>query len=372
LSALGRLAPRVLLAVAVTLTVLIAGPAEADAKRPLELGVFDGLFRSADPGERGQWLATSADRGSELALTVIAWSSVAPADRGPGFDPTDPADPRYDWGTIDGFVVDAEARGLEPILTVTSAPRWAEGGNRPSGADPGTWKPRAKELRKFAVALASRYSGSFVPPGGGGPLPRVRDYQAWTEPNLPNHLSPQWQGKRAASPSIYRKLLNGFFAGVKSVSKRNRVITAGTAPYGDDPGGTRVRPLRFWRDVFCLRGRKALKPTQCAAKPRLDVLAHHPINTSGPPRQSAIDPDDISSPDLGALHRVLRAAERTGHIKPGGRHPLWVTEFWWESNPPTRGGWSPARQARNIEESLYLFWEAGATVAVTLKIRDGD
>ena len=228
-------------------------------------------------------------------------------------------------------------------------------------------------LRAFAHAVAARYSGSFVDPAApaAGPLPRVRDFQAWTEPNLPNHLAPQWQGKKARSPEIYRKLLNGFYAGVKSVSKRNRVITAGTAPYGDDPGGPRMRPLRFWRDVFCLRDRRKLKPTRCPAKAEFDVLAHHPINTSGPPRQSAINPDDVSSPDLGSLERTLRRAVAAGTVRPGGRKPLWVTEFWWESKPPAKRGWSPRKQARFIAESLYLFWKGGASAAVNLRIRDG-
>ena len=106
-------------------------------------------------------------------------------------------------------------------------------------------------------------------------------------------------------------------------------------------------------------------PGKCKPKPRFDVLAHHPINTSGPPRQSAINRDDISTPDLPALQRVLRRA-------PGGPRPLWVTEFWWSSKPPSKFGYKPAVQARYIAESLYLFWKAGAEVAINLKIRDGD
>ena len=362
-----------LLLVAVLPLIFTLLSSEAMAKQPLRLGIFDGLLRSADAGERDQWFDRVAGEDSDLVLSVITWAAVAPADPPVGFDPADPADPAYNWGTVDDFVRDAKARDLDVILTVTSAPRWAEGKHRPRGADPGTWKPDAGELRAFAHAVAARYSGSFVDPAApaAGPLPRVRDFQAWTEPNLPNHLAPQWQGKKARSPEIYRKLLNGFYAGVKSVSKSNRVITAGTAPYGDDPGGPRMRPLRFWRDVFCLRDRRKLKPTRCPAKAEFDVLAHHPINTSGPPRQSAINPDDVSSPDLGSLERTLRRAVAAGTVRPGGRKPLWVTEFWWESKPPAKRGWSPRKQARFIAESLYLFWKGGASAAVNLRIRDG-
>ena len=49
-----------------------------------------------------------------------------------------------------------------------------------------------------------------------------------------------------------------------------------------------------------------------------------------------------------------------------------MTEFWWSSKPPSKFGYKPAVQARYIAESLYLFWKAGAEVAINLKIRDGD
>ncbi len=54
---------------------------------------------------------------------------------------------------------------------------------------------------------------------------------------------------------------------------------------------------------------------------------------------------DASTPDLGRVVNVLRAAERPGRPLPG-RHPVWVTEFWWDSNPPNPGApLSPYRRA---------------------------
>ena len=68
---------------------------------------------------------------------------------------------------------------------------------------------------------------------------------------------------------------------------------------------------------------------------------------------------------------MLRAAERRRTIRPGGHRPVWVTEFWWNTNPPnTARGMSPGRQARAVEQSLYLFWKAGVSVAINLEIRD--
>ncbi len=67
--------------------------------------------------------------------------------------------------------------------------------------------------------------------------------------------------------------------------------------------------------------------------------------------------------------KVLRAAEDAGTTLPG-RHPVWVTEFWWDSNPPNPVGAPLDVQARWIEESFYLFWKAGASVAINFMIRD--
>jgi hypothetical protein len=344
---------------------LIAGAAAGTAHAGLTLGYADGTtFDSNSAAVRQHWLGKAAGDGGELALRVVSWRSVAPAKRGQGFNPADPADPAYDWGSYDGFVTDAVAAGLQPVLTVEGAPTWAEGKKRPKSAPEGTWKPSGSDLRDFATALARRYSGNFRG------LPRVRYYQAWTEPNLSDHLTPQYKGKRLVSAGIYRKLLNGFYAGIKSAQGSNRVITGGTAPYGAAPGGDRARPLTFLRGVLCLEGRKHPKATKCPVKPRFDILSHHPINTSGGPTRSAINPNDVSSADLGNVTKTLRAAEKAG-TAPGGRHPLWATEFWWESNPPNpKLGVSPARQAAYISESLYLFWKAGATAAINLRVRD--
>ena len=100
-----------------------------------------------------------------------------------------------------------------------------------------------------------------------------------------------------------------------------------------------------------------------------DVLAHHPINTSGGPQRHAINPNDASSADLDRIVRVLRAAERAGTVLPG-RHPLWATEMWWDSNPPNSAGSPLGRQARWIEQAMYLAWKDGASAVINLEIRD--
>ncbi len=119
-------------------------------------------------------------------------------------NPADPGDPGYDFSEIDSAVRDAQARGLDVMFTVFNAPEWAEGPNRPPVsnelAPAGTWKPRSgRTSRTFATALATRYSGNYTPASGGGPLPDVRNYEAWNEENLWAYLSPQYEGNKQAS-----------------------------------------------------------------------------------------------------------------------------------------------------------------------------
>jgi hypothetical protein len=131
----------------------------------------------------------------------------------------------------------------------------------------------------------------------------------------------------------------------------------------------RTRPLAFLRTLLCVKG-KGLRRAACPVKPSFDVLGAHPISTSGGPQRSAIHPDDVSTPDLPGVMRTLRVAERKSRLSPR-RHPLWVTEFWWNTNPPnTVRGVSPPRQARYIEGALYEFWKAKVAVALNLQLTD--
>ena len=149
------------------------------------------------------------------------------------------------------------------------------------------------------------------------------------------------------------------------------MITGGTSPYGDPPGGTRMRPLVFIRELLCLRA--SLQRAGCPVEPKLDALAHHPITTSGGPHHHALHPDDVAMADLGDLRRTLRAAKQRGTIGTAGTVQLWVTEFWWESNPPDTFVGVPERQhARWIEEALFLMWKQDVAVAINLLLRDDE
>jgi hypothetical protein len=354
---------RLALAAVVAATALVC-PAGAAAS--FSTGVAGNEFLSGSAAERAAWLDRAVDADVRIIRLNVSWRGVT---AGKPADPADPADPAYNLSGLDAAIRDVTSHGLEPLLTINSAPDFAQGRGRPGGAAQGSWKPDPSAVEAFGHAIAARYSGSFEG------LPRVRYLQLWNEPNLSLYLSPAYEGKRLVSAPLYRRMLDAFYAGVKAAQQDDVVVTGGTAPYGDDPGGKRVRPLAFWRSVLCVKrsGHRYVRAKGCGAKAQFDVLAHHPIDTAGGPTVSAINRDDVSTPDVGALRRLLRAAERLHTVGGPRRHPIWATEIWWESNPPDRTSGVPlATQARYIEQALYLLWKQGVSVVVNLEIADPE
>jgi hypothetical protein len=336
-------------------------------KGKLEIGFGDTGFTHSDSGVRNTLFNEAAAANARAVRLYVRWRRVAPSNPTPAFDATNPGSPEYNFAALDGAVKTAKQRGMRVVLLVSEAPSWAEGDDRPSSnVIAGTWKPNPADVADFGTALARRYSGNFAG------LPRVRDYILWNEPNLVTNLAPIWKGKNGkqpASPFHYRKMLNRFYDAVRRVGGKNRVVAGGTAPYGADPGVMNMRPLLFWRKLLCVRSNgKAQKKCN---KPKFDVAAHHPINTSGGPRRSAIHPDDVSTPDLRHLVDVLRTAEKAGNVKPKGKkRQVWATELWWESNPPDPAGVPLQRHAAYYSEALYLLWKQGASMVLPYQVRD--
>jgi hypothetical protein len=311
----------------------------------MTLGIVDSTFISGDAAVRATWLDRTRDSGARLVRLPVSWAGIA---QRPPAAPTDPNDPAYVWGSLDAAVADASARGFRILITVSKAPAWAEGPHRAQSADAGTWKPGPRAVGQFMQAIATRY-------------PNVRAWQLWNEPNLVRYLAPQWERSRGrfvpAAPAHYRRMLNAAYSGIRAANRRNRLVTAGTAPYGDpQPGGRRIMPVRFWREV--VRG-----------KVRFDVLAHHPYGVAGPFRK-ALNRDDAALPDIGKLDRVVRSAARRGRVLPRGRKPVWVTEVSWDSSPPDPQGVPAERHARWTTEALYVLWRQRVQAVAWFQIVD--
>ncbi len=363
-----RLGGLALVGVLACLPVVPAGAAPG-----LRTGFMAAEFAAPDPAVRSAWLDRAIGEAASVVRLGVDWSKIAPGRPPAGFAPGDPSAPGYDWTAIDAAVRDATARGLEPVLTIFRAPSWAEGPGRPAGAAPGAWRPDPGQLAAFARAAATRYSGGFPDPlHPGAALPRVRDFQCWNEPNLSLYLAPQWDTRggqlQPSSPTIYRAMLNAFYAAVKGVDPGAVVAEAGTAPYGDpDPGGQRLFPAVFVRQLLCLSA--SLRPAACPNPAHFDVLAHHPYAVAGP-TAPALGRDDVSIPDLGKLTRPLAVAVRTGRALPRGPKRVWVTEFSWDTNPPDPAGVPTATEARWLEQAFEILWREGVDTVVWLNVRD--
>lgn len=328
-------------------------------------GLYDDRFAAADSTTRDLFYDATVAAGADVARIFAEWRDIAgerPAN------PRNPADPAYEFKFLDAAIEDASARGLRVLLTVTNAPAWAQQGNPPGWASPGTWRPDPGAFGAFGEGLARRYSGAFA--GPSGTLPRVAYFEAWNEPNLDDRLAPQWRRGRPYAPQLYRRMLNSFYAGVHAASPGAAVVGPGTAPYGDPRGGHRMHPLFFMRELLCLRGRGKLDPRPCNQPAYLDVLSHHPINLVAGPRSSAEHPDDATVPDMKLVRRTARAAQRAGNLLPRRRLPLWATELWWITDPPSENGFPPMKHARWLQESLYLLWRQGVSAAIWFQITD--
>lgn len=334
---------------------LVSVPAAGGAPSAFTTGFADPLYVSGS-NARAEALEATARTDAGIARLTVNWRATT---SGVPADPADPADPAYNFVELDGAVRDLSARGLDVLLTLYSAPDFAVEAGAPAGVTPGAWKPEPTAFGQFAEAVASRYSGDFAG------LPRVRIFQAWNEQNLSIYLSPQFEGGEHFAAEHYRSMLTAFDAGVKRVHADNLVVTGGTAPYGDPPGGPRTRPVAFWRHALCLSG------DTCRTQAAFDVLAHHPINTSGGPRRSALHPQDASTPDLHVIGDVLRKAEAKSTIQGPKRHRIWATEIWWDTDPPDMVEGVPLRRhARWIAEAFYVLWRQGASVVVNLQVMD--
>src|SRR3954452_456712 len=140
--------------------VVVLGSLPATASAGLELGLQDDAYlSSADP--RGSQL--TRELRPDVIRYNVDWSSIA--RRRPA-QPESPGDPAYDWASTDGIVQGAARQGARALLTIVQAPAWANGGGAARAAP-----PRAADYGTFCKAGASRYSGSFSPPGAAAPLP---------------------------------------------------------------------------------------------------------------------------------------------------------------------------------------------------------
>lgn len=356
---------------AVVVAGMIATPAPAAT---LQLGIADQetLAQSA-PADQALALRRIADAGGTVVRVGFRWSSIAPVAPPNASEATNPAWSGYHFEHLDQLARAASGAGVRLVPFVTRAPAWAEGPDRPAGgaAPAGTWRPSPGAFGHFATALARRYGGSFRDPiDPTRALPRISAWQVWNEPNLTDELTPAWERSAgrwvpAAAPA-YRALLNAFARSVKSVDPAVEIVTAGTAPFGDAPGGSRIPPVTFWRALFCRE--PGTGPVRRCPTVHFDAFAHHPYPI-GPPHRTARNARDVTVPDLGKLAVLVRRAVRDGTAVPRRPKPLWITEISWDSAPDP-AGLPLQQQATYLAGAFSILQRAGARVICWFGLRD--
>ena len=330
--------------------------------------------------------------GVDRIEVYVSWASLAPDSasriRPAGFDAADPsAYPAASWSVYDTIVRDALARGIALDLLLSSpAPTWATAPGEPAKGPVGLWQPSASEFGQFVRAIGTRYSGSYTPPGGSKPLPRVAFWSIWNEPNIGAlGLAPQAidHSTIEVSPVYYRRLLDAAWSGLRATGHGHDTILFGNlAPAGETlppfPGNfAAMVPLRFLRALYCvdssyrpLTGAPAAErscPATAAGSAQFasqhPALFHatgfaiHPYPQGLPPDAAPPnEPDYAVLADIPHLEHVLDTIQ---HVYGSStRFPLWSTEFGYQTKPPDSEplSTSPALAAYYINWAEYLTW----------------
>jgi Glycosyl hydrolase catalytic core len=266
----------------------------------------------------------------------LHWAAIA---KHRPINPNDPNDAAYDWSLFDTAVRNASKYGLQVLFSVIDTPGWANGG---AGR---TRVPRnINDLRNFALAAATRYSGTWTA-ADGSRLPAVHLWAAWNEPNNPVFLQPQYKrvhGKWVIQSAIdYAHICEAVYAGVHAAGvSGDRVACGLTAPRGNNnPNQARasVSPLTF------------LNAVHNAGLRRFDAWAHHPYYIS-PADTPLSKPESATAITLGNIQTLIDQVTRYY-----GRKPIWITEYGWQTNPPDRYfGVSWSKQSSYLTQAFAI------------------
>ena len=323
------LLPAILASLAV---LLVPG---AQASRGILVGIFDEPTTIGNP----DWAFPQYKLlGVEALRLNLYWggpTGVARVRR--PANAVNPADPAYDWSVYDTVVKRAADNRIKMVFSILWTPRWA--GPKKNGVP-----RRMVDLRNFALAAAKRYSGSFRPAPDAMPLPAVRHWLAWNEPNNPIFLQPQFKrsGRKFLlwSPRIYAQMCNSVWTGVHLTGFAGEKVACGvTAPRGNN---TARQPRPSVSPLYFLQGMKR-------AGAKFDAYAHHPYY--GHPRETPrTPPPGPRAITLGNISKFIKELTRLY-----GRKPLWITEYGYQTNPPDRSfGVSWAKQARYLSQSFAI------------------
>jgi hypothetical protein len=337
-----------LLAVATAFAAALVAVPSALAAKGMLVGLYDEPQTFGNPTRAFPMMRTLR---AQVVRVNLYWGSGAGrtgtglgvAKRRPA-KPLDPNDRAYNWSHYDRTVQLARRYRIKILFAIYGTPGWANRG-RGSNVPP----TKSADLRNFAYAAAKRYSGTFRPGGTdasyAAPLPAVRFWLAWNEPNNPVFLRKQYtkRGSRWVVQSAvdYAKICNAVYSGVKSTLIRGEKVGCGvTAPRGNNsPRSSRasVSPLAF------------LRAAKRAGMKRFDAYAHHPYYGS-PSESPTTRPKAKTAVGLGNINDLIKELTRLY-----GKKRVWITEYGYQTRPPDRAfGVSYAKQAAYLRQAYAI------------------
>jgi Glycosyl hydrolase catalytic core len=328
----------------------------APASKRLIVGIYDEAETLGRPERAFPLLQTLR---AKAVRANLYWGGPSGVSRRRPGAATNPNDPAYDWFKYDRMVREAAKRNIRVVFAIVGTPRWANGG-KPFNRAP----LQMRHLRNFAQAAATRYSGSFIPlelaPTNGqqeqpqvAPLPAVRHWLAWNEPNNPVFMSPQFirtsKGVflRQAAKN-YAKICNSIVAGIHRAARLSgeKIACGVTAPRGNNnPRAKRqsISPIPFVRQMkrFGAKG--------------FDAYAHHPYY-GHPSETPTAKPKLVKGPRivggpviLGNIGDLTREVTRLW-----GRKPIWITEYGYQTKPDRGFAVTYAQQARYLRQAYSI------------------
>ena len=312
----------------------VCAPA-AQASRRLLVGIQDDAMILQ--GSPAATFATLKNLNAKIVRINLFWGGrLGVAQKRPA-DGADPDDPAYNWDVYDRAVRYASQYGIKVLFSIYRTPSWAGGGRLGNHAP-----RRSNDLLNFAYAAATRYSGTFVPFGDDNPLPPVRLWLAWNEPNNPVWLTPQFRGGKIYSAKLYKNICEAVWSGVHTTNLGGETVACGaTGPRGNNRARSSrpsVSPLPFIR---------ALKK---AGLKHFDAFAHHPYysNKTQTPRSRPRGHNDVQ---LGNINDLIHLVDQLWK----GHKPIWITEYGFQTNPPDRlFGVSFAPQAAYVRQAIGI------------------
>jgi hypothetical protein len=393
-----------LLQAGVIALVLFALPAGRAVASTQQMSIIEDETRVyADPVGT---LARARLLGADAMRVSVHWDWITPASNARKmprhFNPSDPAAyPAANWALWDAIVTDAQQAGIRIDFDLMGgAPRWALGRGRPAGSTNDNWEPSAGAFGAFVHAIATRYSGSYVPPGHSAPLPRVDFWTIWNEPDYGPSLAPQGVPGHLTvenAPRMYRNLLGAAWQSLRATGHgpaTDTIAFGELAPRGEKFWGvfSGMTPLTFLRALYCvdssyhpLRGAAARIrgcPTTPGASRRFRAQNPALFDASGvsdhpymrwytPNHEQNPDPVNRSSTadyaSLGVIGHLTGALDRLQRVYGSQRRlPVYNTEFGYITSPPKHSPdptasvrviyLSPAIAADYMNWAEYLSW----------------